>query len=251
MLFLSDSESICTVTLLIISDSTKKGCDFMDYRHEWKHMISYADMLLLRQRLRVIMRPDENAIDGKYFIRSLYFDTPTDTALREKLDGVSRREKFRIRYYNHNPQLIHLEKKSKLAGLGNKQSTDLTAQEAQKIVDGDFSWMLRTNRPLVHELYSKMQTQQLRPKTIVDYTREPFVYAPGNVRVTIDYDIRTGLGCTDFLNPDCSTIPAGNSPILLEVKWDEFLPDIIRSALQLEGRHVTAFSKYAQCRIYG
>lgn len=223
----------------------------MDYRHEWKHMISYADMLLLRQRLHVIMRPDENAVDGKYFIRSLYFDTPTDTALREKLDGVSRREKFRIRYYNHDTQLIHLEKKSKLAGLGGKQSADLTAQEAQKIVDGNFSWMLQTNRPLVHELYSKMQTQQLRPKTIVDYTREPFVYAPGNVRVTLDYDIRTGLGCTDFLNPDCSTIPAGDSPILLEVKWDEFLPDIIRSALQLEGRHVTAFSKYAQCRIYG
>ena len=74
----------------------------MDYRHEWKHVISYTDMLVLRQRLKAIMRVDRNAVDGKYFIRSLYFDTPTDTDLREKLDGVSRREKFRIRYYNHN-----------------------------------------------------------------------------------------------------------------------------------------------------
>lgn len=229
----------------------KKGSDFTDYRHEWKHPISYADMLILRQRLRVVMRSDQNAIDGKYFIRSLYFDTPTDTALREKLDGVSRREKFRIRFYNHDTSLIHLEKKSKLAGLGNKQSANLTAQEAQKIVDGDLEWMISSRHSLIRELYSKMQTQQLRPKTIVDYTREPFVYAPGNVRVTIDFDIRTGLGCTDFLNPDCPTIPAGDAPIILEVKWDEFLPDIIRSAIQLDGRRVSAFSKYAQCRIYG
>lgn len=197
------------------------------------------------------MQPDKHAVDGKYLIRSLYFDTPTDTALREKLDGVSQREKFRIRYYNYDPSLIHLEKKSKLAGLGNKQSVDLTAQEAQKIVDGDLDWMRTSQHDLIRELYSKMQTRQLRPKTIVDYTREPFVYAPGNVRVTIDYDIRTGLGCTDFLNPDCPTIPAGDSPIILEVKWDQFLPDIIRSAIQLESRRVSAFSKYAQCRIYG
>ena len=223
----------------------------MDYRHEWKHVISYTDMLVLRQRLKAIMQVDRNAVDGKYFIRSLYFDTPGDTALREKLDGVSRREKFRIRYYNHDTSLIHLEKKSKLAGLGNKQSANLTAEEAQKIVDGDIEWMLHAKHPLIRELYSKMQTQQLRPKTIVDYVREPFVFAPSNVRVTLDYDIRTGLGCTDFLNPDCMTISAGNSPIILEVKWDEFLPDIIRMAVQLEGQRLTAFSKYAQCRIYG
>ena len=222
-----------------------------DYRHEWKHPISAADMLALRQRLRAVMRPDDNAVDGRYFVRSLYFDTPSDTALREKLDGVNRREKFRIRLYNHDISFIRLEKKSKLAGLGNKQSTLLTPRQAQRIVDGDLDWMCSSQDGLVRELYSKMRTQQLRPKTIVDYTREPFVYPPGNVRVTLDYDIRTGLGCTDFLNPDCPTIPAGDSPIILEVKWDAFLPDTIRSAIQLEGRRVSAFSKYAQCRIYG
>ena len=224
---------------------------FTDYRHEWKHPISYGDLLILRQRLGAIMQPDPNAVGGKYLIRSLYFDTPTDTALRQKLDGVNRREKFRIRHYNHDTSLIHLEKKSKLAGLGNKQSADLTAKQAQKIVDGDLDWMLTAGHGLIRELYSKMQTQGLRPKTIVDYTREPFVYGPGNVRVTLDYDIRTGLNCTDFLNPNCVTIPAGNAPIILEVKWDEYLPSVIRDAVQLNGRRTSAFSKYAICRIYG
>lgn len=223
----------------------------MEYRHEVKHEIDRADLTVLRQRLRAVARIDEHAANGRYQIRSLYFDDSRDTALREKIDGVSRREKFRIRYYNGDTSLIHLEKKSKLNGLGNKQTAVLTLQEAQALADGDMGWMLSHPHGLVRELYAKMRLYGLRPKTIVDYTREPFFYAPGNVRVTLDYDIRTGLGCTDFLNPCCVTVPAGDAPILLEVKWDSFLPDIIRDALQLPGRRAFAFSKYAQCRIYG
>lgn len=223
----------------------------MDYRHEWKHEVNYSDLMLLRQRLRAIMAPDPHAVDGRYVIRSLYFDTPTDKALREKLDGVDRREKFRIRYYNRDTSMIHLEKKSKLGGLGNKQSAALTARQVQCIVDGDLHWMETHEHGLVRELYAKMRVQGLRPRTIVDYTREPFVFAPGNVRVTLDYDIRTGLYSTDFLDPDCITIPAGDAPMILEVKWDNFLPDIIRDAVRLPGRRVSAFSKYAQSRIYG
>ena len=221
------------------------------YRHEWKHELNYLDLLTIRQRLQAVMEPDPHAVGGKYLIRSLYFDNPDDKALREKVDGVNMREKFRIRYYNGDPSVIHLEKKSKRNGLGTKYSASLTGKEAQAIVDGDLDWMMDNGRPLVQELYCKMRYQRLRPKTIVDYTREPFIYRPGNVRVTFDYNIRTGMSCTDFLNPHCITIPAGDSPILLEVKWDEYLPEIIRAAVQTPGRRESAFSKYAQCRIYG
>ncbi len=221
------------------------------YRHEWKHEITYMDLLTIRQRMRAIATPDPHAIDGKYLIRSLYFDNLNDKALREKIDGVNAREKFRIRYYNLDPSIIHLEKKSKLNGLGTKYSADLTAEEAQSIVDGNIGWMIDSDRPLIKELYCKIVFQGLQPKTIVDYTREPFIYAPGNVRVTLDYNIRTGLDKTDFLNPDCITIPAGDSVIIMEVKWDAYLPEIIRDAVQLPGVRVEAFSKYAQCRIYG
>ena len=163
---------------------------------------------------------------------------------------MSRREKFRIRYYNGDTPVIRLEKKSKLGGLGNKQSAVISAPEAEAILHGELDWMMDSGRPLVRELYSKMRTQLLRPRTIVDYTREPYVYPPGNVRVTMDHGIRTGLDCTAFLAP-CVTVPAGEAPIILEVKWDTFLPEIIRDAIQLEGRRASAFSKYAQCRIYG
>ena len=230
-----------------------------DYRHEWKHEISYTDMLAIRQRMKAVARPDPHAKDGRYLIRSLYFDNANDKALREKIDGVNRREKWRIRYYNLDPsQVIHLEKKSRLNGLGTKYDATLSQEEAGNIVHGDIDWMMEEmpNRSeeetnLLRELYAKMRYQGMRPKTIVDYTREPFIYDPGNVRVTLDYDIRTGLRNTDFLNTKCVTIPAGDAPILLEVKWDAFLPGIIRDAVQLPNRHAAAFSKYAQCRIYG
>ncbi len=222
-----------------------------NYRHEWKHEITYLDLLSIRARLRAVMRPDSHAKDGKYLIRSLYFDNADDKALREKIDGVNMREKFRIRYYNNDPSVIHLEKKSKLNGLGSKLSADLTAAQAQALVDGELAWMMASPQPLVRELYCKMRSQGLRPKTVVDYTREPFTYAPGNVRVTFDYDIRTGLAGTDFLDPACVTVPAGDAPIILEVKWDAYLPDLIRDAVQTPGRRAGAFSKYAQCRIYG
>lgn len=222
----------------------------MQLRHEWKHEITYLDMLLIRQRLKVVAKVDKNAVDGKYQIRSLYFDTPSDTALREKLNGVSRREKFRIRYYNGNTSFINLEKKIKMAGLGTKISANLTKEQAQAIVDGNLDWMKENEQELVRELYVKMKNDGLRPKTIVDYEREPFIFSAGNVRVTLDYNIRTGLGCTDFLNTECITVPVAESPIILEVKWDNFLPSVIKDAVQLENRQTKAFSKYAVCRMY-
>lgn len=223
----------------------------MDLRHEWKHEINLSDMNAVRQRLRAVAYPDPHAVGGKYFIRSLYFDDVYDTALREKIDGINRREKFRIRYYNRDKTLIHLEKKSKIDGLGSKASASLTESEAQRIVDGDIDFLAESENPFLREFYSKMKYGGLKPKTIVDYTREPFVFPAGNVRVTLDYDIRTGLRCTDFLNTECVTIPAARSPIILEVKWDAYLPDIIKDAVQLEGRHTSSFSKYEACRIYG
>lgn len=222
----------------------------MDFRHEIKHEINYSDMITIRQRLSTVAYRDSHAIDGKYFIRSLYFDNLSDKALMEKVNGMSKREKFRIRYYNGDTSVIHLEKKSKIDHLGNKQSAPLTVQQAQSIVYGDTEWMIDSQYLLIRELYSKMQTEGIAPKTIVDYTREPFIFPAGNVRVTLDYNIRSGMRCTDFLNPDCVTVPISDS-IILEVKWDAFLPDIVRDAVALTDRREGAFSKYAACRIYG
>lgn len=85
----------------------------------------------------------------------------------------------------------------------------------------------------------------------MDYTREAFVFGPGDVRVTLDYGVRTGLRSTAFLDPGCATVPVEGDPVILEVKWGAFLPDIIRDAVSLSNRRAGAFSKYAACRGYG
>lgn len=223
----------------------------MEFRHEWKHEIGYSDLLALRARLGAVMTRDIHASHGRYEIRSLYFDNLADKALREKIDGVNRREKFRVRYYNGDPSFILLEKKSKMNGLCSKAQTELTAEEVRAIAAGDARALTGSAAPLVRELAFKMDTQGLEPRTIVDYTREPFVCTAGNVRVTLDYNIRTGMNCTDFLDPDCVTVPAGDTPVILEVKWDTFLPSVVRDIVQVPGTHTSAFSKYAACRVYG
>lgn len=223
----------------------------MQFRHEWKHEINYGDQLALRARLGAVLEPDPHAQNGSYQIRSLYFDTPEDKALREKLEGVSRREKFRLRYYDRDPSRVLLEKKSKLGGLCSKEQTLLTPGEVRAILEGSLTPEMAARHPLLGELEYKTTTQRLEPKTIVDYARDPFVYGPGNVRVTLDYDLRAGLDPQDFLDPDCPTLPVFAGPVILEVKWDEFLPDLVRDLCQLEGRRTSAFSKYAACRVYG
>ncbi len=223
----------------------------MQYRHEYKHYLSYADYLILKHRLALVLPRDEHADEqGEYRIRSLYFDNYRDKALREKLDGVSERDKFRIRCYNNSFSPITLEKKSKLGGLGNKRSALLDRQQTEAIIEGNIEWMGQSKDALVLELYSRMKSELLRPMTIVDYIREPFVYPAGNVRITLDRDIRTGLRCTEFFRKDMPTIPAGDSTVLLEVKYDNFIPSLITDLLQLGDRRASAFSKYAACRMY-
>lgn len=221
-------------------------------RHEYKHRISYADYLVITSRLKHIASRDANVGEtGRYMVHSLYFDNLSDKALREKLDGVDKREKFRIRYYNQDTSYIRLEKKSKIHGLCDKQSAPLTREQVEQIVNGQTEFLKEAPQELLRELYLKMKNQLLRPKTIVDYEREPYVYAPGNVRITFDSHIKTGLFHRHLFEEQLVTVPTEPQTMIMEVKYDAFLPEIIQQAVRVPNRQASAFSKYAMCRIYG
>lgn len=223
------------------------------FRHELKHYINMADYYALRTRLRLLAKTDCHAADnGAYKIRSFYFDTPANKALLEKINGVNKREKFRLRYYNDDLSCIKLEKKSKINGLCTKQWALISKEESERLLNGDTAWMLTAGQPLLAEFYAKMKYQLLRPKTIVDYSREAYIFEPGTVRITIDRDIRSGLASKDFFNREIPTLSTHHQgTIVLEVKFDEFLPEIIQDLIQTNTRQATAISKYALCRIYG
>lgn len=223
-------------------------------RHEFKYEIDYAAYLALRSRLLPVMRPDAHAgPDGRYTVHSIYFDNYQDKALREKVNGAQRREKFRIRYYNDDLSFITLEKKIKHNDLCLKCDAALTERECRAILEGDRGWMLTHPLPLVRELYCKMKSQQLRPRVLVRYVREPYVYQAGNVRVTFDTQVRTSLYHRQFLDPAARDISAMDTPgaMVLEVKYDAFLPEVIAGLLQIEGVRRGAFSKYGACRRFG
>ena len=218
-------------------------------RHELKHYINFSDLLLLRSKLPYVMSLDKNVSErNSYSVKSLYFDNYNDKALKEKIDGVNNREKFRLRLYNNDTSFIRLEKKSKINGYCYKESVRLTLDECQRLLDDDISVLKENGKKLCLELYSKMNYQQLRPKNIVDYQREAYIFSMGNVRITLDYDIRTSNNVKDFLNPNLIPLPI-NGVYILEVKYDNYLPEIVRGIVSLSSRRSTAFSKYAIARM--
>ena len=218
-------------------------------RHEVKHQISPQEDLVLASRLGKLFPRDGHAgPDGSYRVTSLYFDTPYDTALREKLDGVDRREKFRLRYYGERPDFLKLEKKFKVNGLCGKRSARLSREEGERLLAGEPDFLLEREEPLLAELYHKLRGSLLAPRTAVCYDREAFLYAPGNVRITLDRDVRTGLSPLDFFRPERFFLKPLSGLTVLEVKYDAFLPDLVRLAVQTPGRRAGACSKYALCR---
>ena len=217
-------------------------------RHEEKHQVNLREALVLSRRLEKLFPRDPHAgPEGSYQVVSLYYDDPYDTALRQKLDGVNRREKFRLRYYGKEPAFFKLEKKYKVKGLCGKGSYRLSREEGERLLRRDFAFLLEKEEPLAREFYAKLR-RGLAPKTVVRYTREAFLYAPGNVRVTLDGDIRAGAP-ERFLIPQ-KLLPALGGLAVVEVKYDAFLPEIVKLAVQVPNRQGTACSKYALCRRY-
>ena len=224
------------------------------YRHEMKYSIPYAEYLAMRKRIGAVMKTDPHTDEsGRYRIRSIYFDNVDDKALREKTDGVAKREKFRIRYYNDDFTFITLEKKMKIDNLCRKHDARISEEECRKILSGELTFMKTHESGLVRELYAKMKYQGLRPRVLVSYVREPYIFRAGNVRVTFDSQIRTSLFHREFLTKRVSDISATDTPqdMILEVKYDAFLPEIIQDLIQVNGIRQQAFSKYGACRRFG
>ena len=220
-------------------------------RQELKYELGRGEYAAISARCRAVMHSDPHTgPDGTYHIQSLYFDDLGDTALLQNYSGVSNREKFRIRLYNGDPSTLHLEKKVKYGGLGRKYACPMTGEELDRLLEGDLTWMMDPGRPLMEELYCRMKNDLLRPRTIVSYHREPYIYAPGNVRVTFDYDIRSGICSRDMLSGRTLLVPVHPDRVIMEVKYDAFLPDIIRMIVQEGTPRARAFSKYAACRQY-
>ena len=221
------------------------------YRHELKYYINQGAYEFLSRKLALTMEQDGYAKKngGEYFIRSLYFDDIDDTAFRDKLDGVEARDKYRIRIYNMTDEAIKLECKHKSGNYILKNSLALTREECDRLLSGKYSFLLNREQDFARRLFYVFTTQRMLPRVIVDYTREAYTFPYQDVRVTFDKNVSTGYRSVDLFNADIPTYRVtGGYDMVLEVKFNAFLPTYIRSLLQLDSHTRSAISKYCLCR---
>lgn len=222
------------------------------YRHEFKYLCSYGELMMLKVRLQGLVSLDTHVGEsGVYNIRSLYFDDIYDTCYRENEAGTDPREKFRIRIYDHSSERISLELKRKVRGKTQKLSCLLTEEQCRGLMEGEIPVLQENSPALLRKLCLLMQTRHMRPKVIVEYERVPYVYPHGNVRITMDENISASNRTDRFLERQIPLRPileAGQH--ILEVKYDEYLPDGIYRTIQSGNLRQTAFSKYYLCRRY-
>ncbi|MBE5998682.1 MAG: polyphosphate polymerase domain-containing protein [Lachnospiraceae bacterium] len=222
------------------------------FRHELKYLCSAAELKMLEVRLQDVMRPDPHTDEtGCYLIRSTYFDDLYDRCLNENESGVSPREKWRVRIYNCSDRRISLECKRKEYGMIQKKSCRITRDQYERMARLEPVPIGPENPPLLNRMLLQQRTQLMQPKVIVQYLRRPFVCDEGNVRVTFDMNITSSQSFDRFFEKDIwerPVLPKGQH--LLEVKFDEYLPDYIYHAIQMTNMRLETFSKYYLCRQY-
>jgi len=219
-------------------------------RHELKYHLTFLQYRILRRKLGAVLKLDSHAgPDGRYHIRSLYFDDFRNTAFFDKMAGVPMRKKYRMRIYNFCDDFIKFERKSKFNEYVFKESEVISREEADRIINGDISFLADSSSQLLRCFYLECRRNLLRPVLLVDYLREAYVHPIGDVRVTFDICVRTALGPVSFFNRDTSTVTVCEEPgVILEVKFNRVLPQIVRGLFSDEIRPRSALGKFAACR---
>lgn len=224
----------------------------LKFRHELKYPVTVAELEMIKNRINHLLPVDKHAgSEGCYNIRSLYFDDLYNSCFYENENGTDPREKFRIRIYNHSTDRITLECKRKERGKTLKTSCPLTLDQTRMLMEGRIIPNIASQPEVLRKLTFRMMTRRMRPVVIVEYDRIPYVYRNGNVRITLDMNVSSSTSVDRFLDeqmPKRPVMPLGQH--LLEVKYDEYLPDFIHHNLNLTSLTQTAYSKYYLCRKY-
>lgn len=218
-------------------------------RHEYKFLISRGHAELLKLRLPHLMQRDANVgQNGTYTIRSLYFDDMDHSAYEEKVSGIEDRTKYRIRLYNYDDRVIKLEKKEKRGDLTRKTAQRITKQQADALQRRITDSCLHQAEGLIQELQMNCLQNGVRPKVLVDYDRTPFICRDGNTRITLDENLRTRPYNAKLDASSQAMIPVlAPDQVILEVKFDDFLPGYLVDALRDIPKDRIAISKFALC----
>lgn len=218
-------------------------------RKEIKYLVGPADIVGLKKQLGPLMKSDAHNGDNGYRVRSLYFDTISDTDFEDKVDGYDNRQKVRMRIYDTDMNIIKLELKEKSGNAQRKRSLILSREEAERLINADYSCLMEREEKLAAWLYTFMTSRCYRPKCIVEYNRFAFYLDQNDTRVTFDTDLRASELDLNLLNKDMMLYPvSGIGEETLEVKYSGFLMSFIKNELMAYGRMQVSNSKYCRAR---
>ena len=212
------------------------------FRHEFKYVIPYEDMLKLREKLDEVLTVDRD--ESGYMIRSLYFDSIDDGDYYDKLDGSMYRKKIRLRIYEPNPEFVKLEMKEKNDIHQLKSSLIISKEEAQELINGNYEILMSHDEDFAHQIYSILKRGTYRPKIIIEYKRIAYVTAT-TTRITFDYEIRESDDFDSFFDEDINYFDViDRKDVVLEVKFDRFLEPYISKILNKYTGRYQSVSKY-------
>jgi len=216
----------------------------INLRKELKYNITNKDFYIIKHNLNTLIKKDSNCKGEYYTISSIYFDDYNKTSYKQVQNGISNRWKYRIRFYNYDDSFIKLEKKHKINGLTNKSSVRISREILNNILSNNVK-VEEKNDKLLNEFILKMKRDLLRPIICIEYDRVPYVYKLGNVRVTLDYNIRYTNKYDDLFSENKKVHYLKEK--ILEVKYDDLIPDYIRYRLELNHLEQISFSKFNNC----
>lgn len=222
----------------------------IQFRHEIKYIISQVEYNIIRQRLIHSIGQDKNTGENElgYHIRSLYFDDIYRTAYKDKINGILNRNKYRVRIYNLSDEKIRFEAKIKKGEMVRKEQMSIDKNTYDKITTGDVSTLFSENAPGKIKYFASNVDRLFRPVIIVDYLREAYTYEHGNVRITFDKELKFALNSVDIFDENIVLKEYFEEPVMImEVKFDNYLPNFIRNLIQIDKFQQSSFSKYANC----
>lgn len=218
-------------------------------REEKKFLLDYSSFYKVKNFLMQVMISDPHNTGEGYMVRSLYFDTLDDLCFIEKMDGVMKRKKIRLRVYDPNAETAFLEIKQKDGAYQEKRSLEVSKADALELINSNYDVLLKYKGEFAKQCYSLLKEGNYRPKTVVEYQRLAYIAKENNIRITFDSNIRSTEANFNIFDNNLLLYPVfPKSDLVLEVKFNGFLLGYIKSFIDNIEKSELSVSKYCLAR---
>lgn len=229
-------------------------------RFELKYFITEDEVSRLKTYVFPFMKADpytELTGGNSYTVRSIYYDTWRLRFYSEKIDGLKRRRKLRIRTYNEHvaSSVASFEIKNKISSSCLKERALIQYESMLHLMDDSMDRAMplpnlsRGEKLSLEKFLFLKDYMNLEPSVLVTYEREPYIgQLDSKIRVTFDRNIRgierPGL---DQLFAESGFRHLETDKVILELKFNNLMPAWLKKAVMGMSLYSRPISKYCNC----